>query len=88
MTERAREAARNAVMSANGAPLDERSEAIANAAIDAYITAIGETHAIVPREPTEAMAKAGSYQLEPDTNEIDVARDVYEAMLNAAAPQR
>ena len=30
----------------------------ANAAIDAYIAALGETHAIVPREPTEAMLEA------------------------------
>jgi hypothetical protein len=52
--------------------------------IDAFLSKLSETHAIVPREPTEAMVYAGSVVLEPDTNELDVARDVWGAMIAAA----
>lgn len=65
---------------------------IASAAIDAYIAALGETHAIVPREPTEAMLRAGdslgSYGDERRYLTDDELSDIYRAMLNAAAPQR
>lgn len=94
MTERAREAARNAVMSANGAPLDERSEAIANAAIDAYIAALAETHAIVPREPTAEMISAAIALGVEVVSKDNPKRltggfaTVYRAMLNAAEQQR
>ena len=70
-------------------------QAIANAAIDAYIAALAETHAIVPREPTEAIVKAMCKSLGPalaalargDDAPPDDApgpHELYRAMLNAA----
>ena len=63
----------------------------ANAAIDAYIAALGETHAIVPREPTEAMIFAGILERhdQPCPEAWSLATEnIYRAMLNAAEPQR
>lgn len=66
---------------------------MANAAIDAYIAALGETHAIVPRNPTVAMIRALTATWDEE-GKAQVAKwslgtfaEDYRAMLNAAEPQ-
>ena len=67
-----------------------------NAAIDAYLAALGETHAIVPREATDAMIDA-TQDCDVNPSRIDDGRgatdveevkamvgEIYHAMLSAA----
>lgn len=82
--------------------LDDVCRTIANTAIDAYIAALGETHAIVPREPTEAMLFGSreawtsplaqlivAADMEADAASVErQGRNVWIAMLNAAEQQR
>ena len=73
---------------AGGVKLADRFDlqAIANAAIDAYIAALEKTHAVVPREPTEATIKEMSAFFDSETKDTAarLARDIYRAMLKAA----
>ena len=80
---------------AGGVKLADRFDlqAIANAAIDAYIAALAETHAIVPRNPTVAMIRALTATWDEE-GKAQVAKwslgtfaEDYRAMLNAAEPQ-
>lgn len=92
MTERAREAAARAIAQAVGKIGVDLFRRDANAAIDAYIAALGETHAIVPREPTEAMMWSFNFVAVDKYNHRNLsqafAQEVYRAMLNAAEQQR
>lgn len=97
MTERAREAARiaakDAIKDTIGKPIDA-TPVLARAAIDAYIAALAETHAIVPREPTAEMISAAIALGVEVVSKDNPKRltggfaTVYRAMLNAAEQQR
>ena len=94
----AREAAARAVFGADGPhthPWEIQHHArkdefrtMANAAIDAFLAKISETHAVVPREPTEAMLDAAVTALERHTSETEYStpRAVWAAMLTQTAP--
>ena len=74
-----------------GRGASKQSEDEANAAIDAYIAALAETHAIVPREPTEAMLLDGASAWDAFgglRRGVNGPRELYRDMLNAAEPQR
>jgi hypothetical protein len=65
----------------------------ARAAVTAYLAALQETHALVPRAPAEAMVKAAAYVLAWDFGVIgsgepaeEIAEEVYRAMIDAAPP--
>jgi len=95
MTDKAREAAARALSKLHiEASLEKGSgwrvaaHRGANAAIDAYLVALGETHAVVPREATEAMHLAFNDVAIREFNRPCFSRTAYRAMLKAAEPQR
>ena len=57
----------------------------ARAAVTAYLAALQETHALVPREATEAMLEK-AYGLDVDWRSYASPREVYRAMIDAAPP--
>lgn len=64
--------------------LDDLSfSSFANAAIDAFLGALSETHAVVPREPTEEMVDAGVLAASSRDRWDDNARNIYCAMVNS-----
>ncbi len=65
--------------------VDRAISAAARAAVTAYIAALQETHALVPREATEAMMLA-SRRVEPSTHWRDNIRRAWSAMIDAAPP--
>lgn len=72
---------------AGGVKLADRFDlqAIANAAIDAFLGALEKTHAVVPREPTEAMIRAAFLGVPvPSADAMRWTAQSYRAMLKAA----
>ncbi len=64
----------------------------ARAAVSAYIAALQETHALVPRLPNADMAAAGQWAIQnpvgfpPDNRRIITSQQVWIAMIDAAPP--
>jgi hypothetical protein len=64
----------------------------ARAAVTAYIAALQETHALVPRLPNADMAAAGQWAIQnpvgfpPDNRRIITSQQVWIAMIDAAPP--
>jgi hypothetical protein len=94
--ERALEAAARAVKVAlqkhDYFPAEEIEEEITRAAVTAYIAALQETHALVPREATEAMHIAGFRErrmqdhLNMRHHVVINTSAIYRAMIDAAPP--
>jgi len=66
--------------------------ALARAAVTAYIAALQDTHALVPRLPNADMAAAGQRAIQnpvgfpPDNRRIITSQQVWIAMIDAAPP--
>jgi hypothetical protein len=93
--ERALEAAARAMIEATSGPfemLDETGKEAARfearAAVTAYLDALQETHALVPREATEAMQNAAVDEMERWGYLCDegAIKHAYRAMIDAAPP--
>jgi hypothetical protein len=97
--DRALEAAARAAMNAweaipdcPGKMYGQEAEVVARAAVTAYIAALQETHALVPRLPNADMAAAGQWAIQnpvgfpPDNRRIITSQQVWIAMIDAAPP--
>jgi hypothetical protein len=73
-------------------PAEEIEEEITRAAVTAYLDALQETHALVPREPNADMAAAGQWAIQnpvafpQDNRRIITSQQVWIAMIDAAPP--